>query len=75
MKAKKKTYEEGGILDKLKAAKAKAQERKQFKKDVKSGKIVKVAESTNGDAAQRSADRNNGTVRYRKGVYSVYVNK
>lgn len=75
MKAKKKTYEGGGILDKLKAVKAKAQERKQFKKDVKSGKIVKVAESTNGDAAQRSADRNNGTVRYKKGVYSVYVNK
>ena len=55
--------------------KEKMKERKQFKKDVKSGKIVKVAESTNGDAAQRSAERNNGTVRYKKGVYSVYVNK
>ena len=75
MKAKKKVYEGGGILDKLKEAKQKMDERKQFKKDVKSGKIVKVAESSNGDAAQRSADRNNGTVRYKKGVYSVYVNK
>ena len=74
MKAKK-SYNKGGILDKLKAAKAKAQERNKFKKDVKSGKIVKIAESNNGDAAQRSSDRNNGTVRYRKGVYSVYVNK
>ena len=75
MKAKKKVYEGGGILDKLKEAKEKMKERKQFKKDVKSGKIVKVAESTNGDAAQRSAERNYATVRYKKGVYSVYVNK
>ena len=74
MKAKKK-YRGGGILDKLKAAKDKIAERKQFKKDVKSGKVVKISESTNGDAAQRSADRNNGTVRYKKGVYSVYANK
>lgn len=74
MKAKKK-YDGGGILDKIKAAKDKMAERKQFKKDVKSGKIVKVAESTNGDAAQRSADRNGGTVKYRKGVYTVYKGK
>jgi hypothetical protein len=71
MKAKKK-YEEGGILDKLKEAKSKMQERKQFKKAVKSGKVVKLAETRNGDAAQRSADRNGGIVKYKKGVYTVY---
>jgi hypothetical protein len=71
MKAKKK-YEEGGILDKLKEAKKKIQERQQFKKDVKSGKVVKVTESRDIGAAEGYANRNNGTVRYKKGVYSVY---
>ena len=74
MKAKKK-YEEGGILDKLKEAKEKMQERKQFKKDVKSGKVVKVTESKDIGAAEGYANRNNGTVRYKKGVYSVYSKK
>lgn len=74
MKAKKK-YDEGGILDKLKAAKAKVAERRQFKKDVDSGKVVKIGETKNGDAAQSAADRNGGIVRYRKGVYTVYKNK
>ena len=75
MKAKKKVYEEGGILDKLKKAKAKLKDRKEFKKGVESGEIQKIGESTNGDAAQNSADRNGGTVRYKKGVYTVYKKK
>jgi hypothetical protein len=75
MYAKKKKYEGGGIIDKLKKAKAKMKERKEFKSDVKSGKVVKVAESTNGDAAQRSADRNGGIVKYKNGVYTVYKGK
>ena len=75
MKPVKKKYEQGGILDKLKKAKAKSKDRKEFKKGVKSGEIQKIGESTNGDAAQRSADRNGGTVRYKKGVYTVYKKK
>ena len=79
MKAKKKVYENGGILDKLKekvaSIKAKKKENKQFKEDVESGKIVKVGESKDIGAAERAAERNDGTVRHRRGVYSVYKSK
>jgi hypothetical protein len=71
MRAKKK-YQEGGILGRLKNVAEKSKDRKQFKKDVKSGSIQKIAESKNGDAAQRSADRNGGIVKYKNGTYTVY---
>ena len=65
-------YQGGGILGGIKKTQEKAKERKQFKKDVKSGSVQKIAETTNGDAAQRSADRNGGIVKYKKGTYTVY---
>lgn len=71
MRAKKK-YQGGGVLGGLKKIQERSKERKQFKKDVKSGSIKKIAESENGDAAQRSADRNGGIVRYKNGTYTVY---